>query len=99
MLFHDAVANAEAEPRSFSHCLRGVERIENAARVLNPGAIVGKLDTELIPGQGGANPDFTLPTLSLDHAVFLNCIDSVVQNIQKPLLELVEVAACVGKLR
>src|SRR5271154_1399276 len=99
MLFHDAVANAEAESRSFSYCLRGVERIENATRILYSWPIVGKLDTELIPGDGGANPDFTSPAFSLDRTVFLNCIHRVVQNVQKNLLELVEVATCAREVR
>ena len=43
MFLDDSVADAQSQASSLAHRLRGVERIENAARVLDPGTAVVEL--------------------------------------------------------
>ena len=87
MLLHDAVADAETEACSLSDGFGGVKRIEDAVRVCNAGTIILELDAQAIPRNLSPNDDFPRA------ARFFNGVDRVIENIQKHLLELMEIAA------
>ena len=86
VFFDDAVANAEAEAGSLPYGLGGVKGIEDAMGTFHAGAAVGEFNAEAIAGDDGANPDFAFA------AIFADGVYGVIENIQKNLLELVEIA-------
>ena len=87
VLFDDAITDAEAQPSSLPDRLCRIERIENAMRILDTRAVVGELNTNAIAHLESANPNFS-GTITFGYRV-----DGVVENIQKNLLELVEIGA------
>src|SRR5439155_17364573 len=47
VLLHDAIADAQAKPRSLAHALSRVERIKDTLRILESGAIIGELGAHM----------------------------------------------------
>ena len=86
MLLHDAVANAQPKPGTFSHILGCVERIEDAFGVEKPGSTVVELDT--YSGIMAINPH------SQDATSFalLDCVHRIVDDVKEHLFELVRVS-------
>src|SRR5215470_14256821 len=83
MLFDDSIADAQTEPCSLPDRLRREERIENLVWIFHARAAVGNLHTNSPAARCASNPDVARP------ALFLNCVNGVVQDIQKHLLQLV----------
>ena len=94
VLFQDAIADAQAQTGSLSHRLGGVKRIENAVRVLNRRAILGELDENAIGEFPRANPDFAASFLPLARTAST----ALFQDVEKYLLELMEVAGRSGEI-
>src|SRR5579871_1632846 len=85
MLFHDAVANAEAQARPFSNFLGGEKWIENLFRLGDSVSVVAERYFDGVPGLGRENLDPRRAPYVMHRVV------SVVQNIEKNLLQLVRI--------
>ncbi len=81
-LLDDPVADAQAEPRSFSNGLRRVERIERAIQIAESSA--GILDVDRDPATLTRSRNANLPRLA-----DLDGVNCVVQNIEEHLLQIV----------
>ena len=85
MFLHDAVADAESQPRAFADALGGVEGIEDALGIFDSGAIVGELRANVAVLRCDAN-------LQLAAAPgFENRIHRIVDDVQEYLLDLVRI--------
>src|SRR5215469_10411628 len=85
VLADDAVAGAEPQPSSFPDGLGGEKRFEDAFRMFDARAVIGKLDANLrIAGADG--------NVELAAAGFLQGIRCVRKNLKKNMKELAGVA-------
>src|SRR5271166_1231213 len=91
MLLHDAVADAEAEAGSLANLFGGEEGIEDTIGMGDAVAIVAEGYFDGVAGLGGHDFDAGRT------ANFVNRVISIVQDVQKNLLQLVGVADHLGK--
>ena len=93
MLFHNAVADAQAKSGTLSDGFGGVERIKNPVRILHAGAAIGDFNTQAASIGICANPNIA-------RAIFLaHGIHGIIENVQDNLLQLMEIAAGDGQAR
>src|SRR5208282_5695126 len=86
MLLNNSVTDAEAEPRAFAYALGGVERLKNAVRFLDSGTGVVKFGVDI--SVLGVDTHLQRSSLSgFQHSVY-----SVVDDVEKHLLQLVRVS-------
>ena len=86
MLAHDAITDAQAQPGSLPHFLGGKKRIKDALRMLDAFAVIAEKDL---------NPAAILNGFDLNQAGSpggLHGVISVVQDIEKHLLQLMRIA-------
>lgn len=91
VLLDDAIADAEAKPGALSDLFGCEEGVENLVGMSNSIAIIGKRHLYRISGFGGHDLDASRA------ADFVHRVVSVVQNVEKDLLQLVGVADYVGQ--
>src|SRR5579864_5795626 len=87
MLFDNPVADAQTEASSLAHRFCRIEGIENAVRVFNADAGIEKLDANL--AIHAVNPH--LQTTAL--AAFEDRVDSVIDDVQEHLLQLMRIGS------
>src|SRR4029077_11892182 len=86
MLFDNAVTNTQPQASALSHALRGVKGIENAVRFLDARARVLKLGNNVSVVR--VDPDLERSAAAqLQHRV-----DTIVDDVQKHLLQLVRIS-------
>ena len=83
MLFHDAVANAQAQAGAFADAFCGEEWIKNSLRIADSLAIVTERHFYKVLVAGSRN--FNARTFR----VFPHSIVSIIQDVQEHLLQLV----------
>src|SRR5258708_14969360 len=103
MLLNDAVANAEAQTRALADRFGGIERIENALRILKAGTGVGEKDDDVaaiadcLDGEDTAFGGFHgLQGVADDVEENLHQLISVSANAREDRLELQLDARCPG---
>src|SRR5579864_5118579 len=91
MLFHDSVADTEAEAGAFADLLGGEERVKNLVGVDDAAAVIGEGNLHGVAGLGRHDFD------ARRTANLANSVIGVVQNVQENLLQLVGVADDIGQ--
>ena len=91
VLFHDSIADAQTEAGSLSHLFGGEEGIENFIGMGNPVTVVAERNFDGISGLRAHDLDAGWA------ANFVHGIVSVVQDIEKNLLQLMRVADDLGQ--
>src|ERR1700758_2178703 len=91
MFLHDAVADAEAETGSLPDFLGGEEGVEDFVGVDDAVAVVDEGNFDGIAGTSRGDLDAS------GASDFVNRIVSVIQNVEKDLLQLVGVSHYFGK--
>ena len=90
MLLNDAEADAEAQARAFAHRLGGIERIENAIRVLEAGTTVGEQDDNVTTVAD------RLDCQNTARGCF-HGLERVADNVEENLHQLISVSAHAGQ--
>src|SRR5271166_3424067 len=89
----DAVTDAQTKSRPFAHTFGGVEGIEDALRIFDPGAVVAELCAHVTVLGGYANFQLAVSAGLKDR------IDRIVDDVKKYLLNLVWVGDDHGRFR
>src|SRR6266850_2731512 len=86
----DAEADAETQARAFANGLRRIERIKDAMRLLDAGAVVGKKDHDV----GAVTNSFNGKNSSVGR---FHGIQSVADDIEENLHQLIAIATDTGE--
>src|SRR5580698_7826078 len=90
MLLDDAIADAQAQARTFAHWFCGIERIQSAIQIGKSRPRVFDLENSPIATREGADGDLS------ELGLRLYGVDGVVHQVQKNLFELVLVHRNLG---
>src|SRR5215469_18332304 len=101
MLLHNAITDAQPQPRPLSHALGGVKRLENAAGLLDPRTGIMELDHQgvLLRKDPNFKPALSSVALRVIGVVFGHGVQTIVDDVEKDLLQLVGVAEDRGNAR
>src|SRR5262249_8607394 len=93
VLLDDPVTDTQAQPGSFAHSLRRIERIKDAVGILDANSRVQELNPHL--SITAVNPYADLPALS----AFENRVYRIIDDVKKHLLQLMRIGGDAGHFR